>query len=181
MAKKLGFWGKVKADLKARPGRKGNLKDFVVLMLLEPGFQLAFCVRLHEVIRPLPVVGPFASRLLWVASRIWTSCDISPRCVIGPGVFFPHPTGIVMGGGIVVGKNVTIYQGVTLGRLHHDTREQLTVGNHTTIYAGAKVFGNLSVGEHVTIGANAVVLKDVPAHATAVGVPARVLATKNKK
>lgn len=169
------FASRVKADLKARPGRTGSLKDFIVLLLLEPGFQLAFSIRLQEVIRPLPYVGPFLSRLLWVASRIWTSCDISPRCEIGPGVFFPHPTGIVIGGGVILGRSVTVYQGVTLGRLRNDTKEELRIGDRVCLYAGAKILGNLKVGEDATVGANAVVLRDVPAQSTAVGIPARIL------
>ncbi len=82
----------------------------------------------------------------------------------------PHPTGIVIHPGAVVGPNCLIHQQVTIG-IEKDGVPR--IGGHVDIGAGAKILGSVTIGDHAKIGANAVVLRDVPAHATAVGVPAR--------
>ncbi|MES2188918.1 MAG: serine O-acetyltransferase EpsC [Pseudomonadota bacterium] len=104
--------------------------------------------------------------------------EASPRVKIGGGLFLPHTVGTVIGAE-TIGRNATILQGVTLGTAEPDSGFDAllrpVVGDHVTIGAGAKVIGRVVVGDHSTIGANAVVLQDVPAHALAVGVPARII------
>jgi serine O-acetyltransferase len=103
---------------------------------------------------------------------------IAPQARIAPGVRFPHPTGIVIGEGVVVQDRVTIYQNVTLGGARTgDWRagNYPEIGAGSTIFAGAVVAGRLRVGQGCTIGANAVVLRDVPDGATAVGAPAHAV------
>ena len=104
--------------------------------------------------------------------------EVSPKVNIGGGLFLPHTVGTVIGAERI-GKNVTIMQGVTLGAKEPDlefaTSTRPIIGDHVLIGAGAKVIGRVMVGDYAKIGANAVVVHDVPAHAVAVGVPARVI------
>ena len=96
-------------------------------------------------------------------------------CRHGGGLAIPHPNGIVIHPGASVGPNCLIFQQVTLGD-GGPIPGLPTVGGHVDIGAGAKILGGVSIGDHAKIGANAVVLCDVPPHATAVGVPARIIA-----
>lgn len=111
-------------------------------------------------------------------------CYLSPDAQIAPGLSLPHPTGIVIGEGVVIGAGCTIYQQVTLGgrRLGDQARGAYpTVGDDVVIYAGAKLIGATAIGCAAVIGANAVVLQDVPAHCTAVGNPARIVASASNE
>lgn len=113
-------------------------------------------------------------RANWLANRLMLKRGIfiSPGAVLGSHVLFPHPTGIVIGNGVVVGDYSVIYQDVTLGQERGQYPE---LGNRVTVYAGAKIIGNVYVGDNAVIGANAVVVKDVPANAIVAGVPARII------
>ena len=103
--------------------------------------------------------------------------EVSPLVEIGGGLSLPHTVGTVLGAASI-GKNCTILQGVTLGSIEQDTgftkSSRPVIGNDVYIGAGAKVIGSVFVGDNARIGANAVVLCDVPAHAVAVGVPAKI-------
>jgi serine O-acetyltransferase len=121
-------------------------------------------------------------RLYWLArfsshfARWITGIEIHPGATIGRRVFIDHGMGVVIGETAVIGDDCTLYHGVTLGGTswnkgkRHPTLEQGVV-----IGAGAKILGPITVGAHAKIGSNAVVVKDVPADATAVGIPARIL------
>jgi len=104
--------------------------------------------------------------------------EVSPKVKIGGGLFLPHTVGTVLGAESI-GENVTIMQGVTLGAKEPDMQfmpsTRPIIGNNVLIGAGAKVIGRIKVEDFAKIGANAVVVKDVPAYAVAIGVPARVL------
>ena len=105
--------------------------------------------------------------------------ETSPQVKIGGGLFLPHTVGTVIGAERI-GDNCTIMQGVTLGASEPDmgftASLRPVIGNEVFIGAGAKVIGRVHIGDHAKIGANAVVLRDVPAHSVAVGVPATVIA-----
>jgi len=104
--------------------------------------------------------------------------EVSPQVKIGGGLFLPHTVGTVIGAARI-GDNCTIMQGVTLGASEPEivftAAVRPVIGNDVFIGAGAKVIGSVTVGDHSKIGANAVVLRDIPAHAVAVGVPAVVV------
>ena len=110
-------------------------------------------------------------------SRGFTGIEIHPGAVIGERVFFDHAMGVVVGETAEIGDGCTIYQGVTLGgtSLYKGTKRHPTLGRDVVVSAGAKVLGGFTVGDGARIGSNAVVIKPVPAGATAVGIPARII------
>ncbi len=109
-----------------------------------------------------------------VLAEVVTQAEIHPGTRIGGGLLLPHPNGIVIHPDAEIGPNCLIFQQVTIGV---GPRPGLPrIAGHVDIGAGARILGGVTVGEHARIGANAVVIADVPAGATAVGVPARVLA-----
>ena len=116
------------------------------------------------------------ARMISSIGRFFTGIEIHPGAKIGYGVFIDHGTGVVIGETTEIGNNVTIYQGATLGGTGKDKgKRHPTVGNGVMISAGAKVLGPITIGDNAKIGAGSVVLKDVPANATVVGVPGVVV------
>ena len=118
-------------------------------------------------------LGRFISHV----SRFLTGIEIHPGAVIGRRVFIDHGMGVVIGETAEIGDDCTIYQAVTLGgtSLYRGTKRHPTLGRGVVVGAGAKVLGGFTVGDGAKIGSNAVVVKPVPAGATAVGNPARVV------
>ncbi|WEF35169.1 serine O-acetyltransferase [Pseudoduganella chitinolytica] len=116
-------------------------------------------------------------RFIGYLARIVTGIEIHPGAVIGRRVFIDHGFGVVIGETAVVGDDCTIYQGVTLGgtSLAAGHKRHPTLERGVIVGAGAQVLGAFTVGEYAKIGSNAVLLKPVPAGATAVGNPARVV------
>ncbi|WP_417066709.1 serine O-acetyltransferase [Niveibacterium terrae] len=119
----------------------------------------------------------WAARFLSHIARILTGIEIHPGASLGRRVFIDHGFGVVIGETAVVGDDCTIYQGVTLGgtSLYRGTKRHPTLEAGVVVGAGAKVLGGFTVGAGARIGSNAVVVKPVPAGATAVGNPARVI------
>ena len=118
-------------------------------------------------------LGRFTSNL----TRTLTGIEIHPGAKIGERVFFDHAMGVVVGETAEIGDGCTIYQGVTLGgtSLYKGSKRHPTLGKNVVVGAGAQVLGGFAVGDGARIGSNAVVVKPVPAGATAVGNPARII------
>lgn len=117
--------------------------------------------------------------LIVARHRFWsavTSCDIPLGFDPGGGFALPHPNGVVIHPGSVVGPNCLLMHQTTLGAARGNRKGTPTLGGHVDVGAGAKIIGAVAIGDHAIIGANAVVLIDVPAGATAAGVPARIIA-----
>ena len=121
-------------------------------------------------------------RFYWLArfsshiARWLTGIEIHPGATIGRRVFIDHGMGVVIGETAVIGDDCTLYHGVTLGGTSWNKgKRHPTLETGVVIGAGAKVLGPITVGVNAKIGSNAVVVKDVPADATAVGIPARIL------
>ena len=111
-----------------------------------------------------------------------TGIEIHPGATIGKGLFIDHGHGVVIGETAIIGDNVTLYQGVTLGGTGKEQgKRHPTIGDNVMISAGAKVLGSFTVGENSKIGAGSVVLSEVPANSTVVGVPGRVVKRNNVK
>lgn len=143
------------------------------LFFFTPGFQLTLSLRLQRALARIPIVGGPLQLILWYGTTMYFGCDIAPGATFGPGLYLPHPTGIVIGEEWDVGADVSILHAVTLGRTTKSTR-RCSVGDNVGIGAGAKIIGNLDIGARARVGANAVVTKSVPPGATAVGIPARI-------
>lgn len=148
-----------------RPGR-----------LWDPSRRLLAALRDYEAVRGRPLAG-LRRRLVVLRHRFWsvvTGADIPLGCRIGGGMILPHPNGVVIHPEVEIGANGLIFQQVTLGT--NRGRDGVPrIGAHVDIGPGARVLGPVTIGDHAVIGANAVVLRDVPAGAVAVGVPARIL------
>lgn len=118
----------------------------------------------------------FLARWISQHSRHKTGIEIHPGATIGKGLFIDHGMGVVIGETTIIGDYCTIYQNVTLGGTGKDCgKRHPTLGNNVLVGSGAKVLGPFTVGDNARIAAGAVVLSEVPANATAVGVPARVV------
>ena len=118
----------------------------------------------------------FAARAISQWARHKTGIEIHPGATIGKGLFIDHGMGVVIGETTEIGDNCTLYQGVTLGGTGKDVgKRHPTLGNNVLIGAGAKVLGPFTISDNSKIAANAVVLEEVPANSTAVGIPARVV------
>lgn len=124
-------------------------------------------------LRGLRWLGRFVSHV----GRWLTGIEIHPGAKIGSCVFIDHGMGVVIGETAEVGHGCTIYQGVTLGgtSLYPGTKRHPTLGAGVIVGAGAKVLGGFTVGDGARIGANSVVVKEVAAGATVVGIPGRVV------
>lgn len=118
----------------------------------------------------------FIARFISQRARHRTGIEIHPGAKIGKGLFIDHGMGVVIGETAEIGDNCTLYQGVTLGGTGKDTgKRHPTLGNNVMVGAGAKILGPFHVGDNARVAAGAVVLEEIPANATAVGVPARIV------
>jgi serine O-acetyltransferase len=162
------------ADLRAPVERDPAADGWLDVALSYPGFH---AVTAHRAIHALWLRGiPLLPRILSEIVHRVTGIDIHPGATIGPGFFIDHGTGVVIGGTAIVGRDVTIYQGVTLGGTSLQRKKRHpTIGDNVTVGSGAAVLGDITIGENVKIGANSVVVKDVPPNSTVVGIPGRVV------
>ncbi|MBU3579926.1 serine O-acetyltransferase [Polynucleobacter sp. 73C-SIWE] len=141
-------------------------------------YQGLHAVFFHRISHFLWNIGfKWIARVLSMISRFITGIEIHPGAKIGRRVFLDHGLGIVIGETTEIGDDCTIYQGVTLGgtSLYKGVKRHPTLGKGVVVSAGAKVLGGFTVGDGARVGSNAVVLKEIPAGATAVGIPARIL------
>ena len=121
-------------------------------------------------------------RAISQVARWLTGIEIHPSAKIGTGFFIDHGMGVVIGETAEIGDYVTLFQGVTLGGTGKERgKRHPTLGNHVVVGAGAKILGGITIGDNVKIGANSVVLKNVSANSTVIGVPARVIKTQGER
>ncbi len=167
------------ADLRAPVERDPAARGALDVILSYPGFH---AVTAHRAIHALHRAGvPLLPRFLAHLVRFATGIEIHPGATLGAGLFIDHGMGVVVGETAEVGENCTIYHGVTLGGTSlQRTKRHPTLGNEVVVGSGAAVLGAISVGDGARIGANSVVVKDVPAHATVVGIPGRVVLLDGK-
>lgn len=118
----------------------------------------------------------FWARLISQRAARKTGIEIHPGAQIGSGLFIDHGNGVIIGETTIIGDNCTLYQGVTLGGTGKEQgKRHPTLGNNVMVSAGAKVLGSFKIGDNSKIGAGSVVLHEVPANSTVVGVPGRVV------
>jgi serine O-acetyltransferase len=163
----------IQALLRTDPAARNRLE-----VILYPGLQ---AVTLHRLTHRLWNAGiPFVPRLLSQIGRFLTGIEIHPGAQIGCGFFIDHGMGVVIGETTIVGDRVTLYQGVTLGGTGKQSgKRHPTLGNDIVVGVGAKILGAITIGDGARIGAGAVVVKDVPPHSTAIGIPARIVQTRD--
>jgi len=164
----------IKAAFKHDPAATSTLE----VLLAYPGFHARQSHRLAHTLFKWRV--PVLPRLISHVGRFLTGIEIHPGAKIGEGLFIDHGMGVVIGETSEIGDNVTLYQGVTLGGTSlQRTKRHPTLGNNVVVGVGAQLIGNITIGENAKIGAGSVVITSVPANATVVGVPGRVVAVRD--
>ena len=166
--------------LGAYQARDPAARSKLEILLLYPGVHATIYHRIAHFFycHNLKFIARFVSQ--W--SRFWTGIEIHPGAKIGRRFVIDHGMGIVIGETAEVGDDCLLYQGVTLGGTGKDQgKRHPTLGNNVMVSTGAKVLGPFKVGDGARIAANAVVLREVPENATAVGVPARVVRIAGEK
>lgn len=159
-----------KSDIQCILDRDPATRNALEVILCYPGFA---AVRSHRRAYFLHKHGfKMLARIFSHICRFLTGVEIHPSAIIGERLFIDHGMGVVIGETTVIGNDVTMYQGVTLGGTGKEGgKRHPTIGNNVTISSGACVLGPFNVGDYAKIGAGAVVLKEIPAYATVVGVP----------
>lgn len=167
------------ADLRAPLDRDPAARGWLDVMLSYPGFHALVA---HRLVHPLYRLGvPILPRFFANLARFFTGIEIHPGATIGKGTFIDHGSGVVIGETAQIGDGCTIYQGVTLGgtSLSHGKRHP-TLGRNVVVGVNSSVLGAIVLGDNAKVGGGSVVVKDVPANATVVGVPARIVAQDGK-
>jgi serine O-acetyltransferase len=168
------------ADFKIIFERDPAARNWLEVILCYPGLQ---ALVLHRFSHRLYNLGlPLIPRLISHIGRFFTGIEIHPGATIGKGVFIDHGMGVVIGETAIIGDYCLIYQGVTLGGTGKQSgKRHPTLGENVVVGAGVKVLGNISIGHDVRIGAGSIVLRDVPADCTVVGIPGRVVYRAGEK
>lgn len=170
------FYNEIREAQKKDPAAK----SFLEIVLFYQGLHALVSYRAAHFLYNMHLF--FIARLVSQLSRFLTGIEIHPGAKIGKSLFIDHGMGVVIGETAIIGDNVLLYQGVTLGGTGLvKGKRHPTVGNNVVIGAGAKILGNITIGDNAYIGANAVVIKDVPANSTVVGVPGRITKQEGKK
>jgi serine O-acetyltransferase len=168
------MFARLREDIASVFDRDPAARSFAEVLFCYPGIH---ALLLHRLAHRL-----WRADWLWLArfvahiSRFLTGIEIHPGARIGRKFFIDHGMGVVIGETAEIGDGVTLYHGVTLGGTSwNQGKRHPTLGNGVVVGAGAKVLGPITVGDNAKVGSNAVVFKNVPAGATAVGNPARII------
>ena len=165
----------VRADLDAAIARDPAVDSRVEMALASPGLHAIWTHRVSHSMWKRGGRWKLSARMLSQASRAVTGVEIHPGAQIGKRFFIDHGMGVVIGETAEIGNDVMMYNGVNLGgRTFAKVKRHPTLADGVTVGAGARILGPVTVGAGSAVGANAVVVKDVPAQSTAVGVPAVV-------
>lgn len=167
----------LKEDIQVVFERDPAARNAIETLIACPGLHAILCHRVNHWLwkKKRHLLARFTAHV----SRFLTGVEIHPGATIGRRLFIDHGMGIVIGETSEIGDDCSIYHGVTLGgTTWQKGKRHPTLKNGVIIGAGAKVLGPITVGVDARIGSNAVVVKDVPDHATVVGIPGRVIAQK---
>ena len=163
-----------KSDIEIIRERDPAARGIIEIFLCYPGFQSIVIHRLSHKLWKLRL--PLIPRLLSHLNRLFTGIEIHPGAKIGKKVFIDHGMGVVIGETAEIGDNCLLYQGVTLGGTGKSNgKRHPTLMKNVVVGAGAKVLGSIIVGSNTRIGAGSVVVRNVEANSTVVGVPGRVV------
>jgi len=168
------MFDRIREDIRGVFERDPAARSTWEVLTLYPGLKAVWAHRLAHWLwtHGLKWLGRFVSGV----SRWFTLIEIHPGARIGRRLFIDHGIGVVIGETAEIGDDVTLYQGVTLGGTSWAKgKRHPTLGNNVVVGAGAKILGPFTVGDNARVGSNAVVVREVPAGATVVGIPARVV------
>ena len=172
----------LRADLTAAQERDPAARSVgrVEILLTYGGVQALLSHRVAHALHEHAV--PLAPRLIANATRVGTGVEIHPAAKIGEALFIDHGAGVVIGETAEIGRDVTLYQGVTLGGTGFARgKRHPTVGDDVIVGSGAKLLGPIEVGPRAKIGANSVVVHDVPEDSTVVGNPGHPVRVDGKR
>lgn len=171
------MFNRIKEDIQCIFDRDPAARNTFEILTTYPG---VWAIITHRASHALSNTGlKWLARLLSNVVRLLTGIEIHPGAKIGRRFFIDHGMGVVIGETAEIGDDCTLYQGVTLGGTSWDKgKRHPTLGNNVVIGAGAKVLGPFTIGEGARIGSNAVVLREVPAGATVVGIPGHVIGSQ---
>lgn len=169
-----------KEELRFTKEKDPAAKGYLEVILLYSGLHALIAYRISHKLWTLKV--PILPRAISQFARFLTGIEIHPGAQIGKGLFIDHGMGVVVGETAILGNDIVLFQGVTLGGTGKETgKRHPTLGSNIVVGAGAKILGNINIGDNSYIGANAVVLRDVPANSTVVGVPGHVTKQDGKR
>lgn len=140
-------------------------------LLLSPELRLVVAFRLYSWLSDH--VRWSLGYTIYMYTRGRTGCDLALGAAIGPGLRIEHRSDIVIGASAVLGCDISVYNGVTVGKRRPPRDEMPRIGDRVTLGSGAKILGDIRIGDDVVVGANAVVLNDVKSGTTVAGIPAR--------
>lgn len=170
----MGAVATVREDIAAVRAHDPAAQSGLVIFLSYPGLHAKWMHALEHWLWKRGLKG--AARVLSQLTRFVTGVEIHPAAQLGRRLFIDHAMGVVIGETAVVGDDCVLYQGVTLGGTGNESgKRHPTLGNGVHVGTGAKVLGNITIGDNVRIGGNSVVVKDVPANCTVVGIPGRIV------
>ena len=167
------MFDRIREDVRCVFARDPAARTMWEVLTCYPGFH---ALTFHRLAHALWGAGfKWLARLVSHVSRFLPGIEIPPGATLGRRVFIDHGMGVVIGETATIGDDVLLYHGATLGgRDTNPGKRHPTIGNRVMVGAGARILGPITVGDDARIGANAVVVKDVPDGATAVGVAARI-------
>jgi serine O-acetyltransferase len=173
------MFNRIKEDIACVFDRDPAAQSVFEVITTYPGFH---AVLIHRVSHFFWLAGfRWLSRFIAHIGRWLTGIEIHPGAIIGRRFFIDHGMGVVIGETAVIGDDCTLYHGVTLGGTSWDKgKRHPTLHNGVVVGAGAKILGPIDIGENARVGSNSVVLKPVPAGATAVGIPAHIVDPNSK-
>lgn len=175
-----GLWQDWRSDVGCVFARDPAARSLLEVLLTYPGVH---AVLLHRMAHRLwKADWKLGARFLSAFARWLTNVDIHPGATIGRRFFIDHGACVVIGETAEIGNDVTLYHGVTLGGTSWSQHKRHpTLGDNVLVGAGAKVLGPITLGNNVRVGANSVVVKDVPACCTVIGIPGRIIQQKGVK
>lgn len=174
------MFSRLKSDLSIVFDRDPAARSYWEIITTYPGVHAILFHRLAHRLWKLKLY--WFGRAISHIGRFFTGIEIHPGAEIGQRFFIDHGMGVVIGETAVIGDDCTLYHGVTLGGTSwKQGKRHPTLENKVVVGAGAKILGPITIGSSAKIGSNAVVISDIPANATAIGIPARVVDNEKKK
>jgi serine O-acetyltransferase len=176
----MNIFTRIKEDIQTVFNEDPAARNILEVLFCYPGLHAIWAYRIAHLFWRwhLKLLARFLMHLV----RFFTGVEIHPAAKIGRRFFIDHGMGVVIGETTEIGDDVLMYQGVVLGGTSRQkTKRHPTIGHDVVIGSGAIVLGAIQVGDGAKIGSGSVVVKDVPAGATVVGVPARVAESRQPK